>query len=322
MAETLEQEAPAPVRPPTTMKSLLEAGVHFGHQRRRWNPKMKEFIFAHRNGIHIIDLQQTLQRVERASRFIEEVAAQGQKIILVGTKKQAHDTILAEAERCGAFYISTRWLGGTLTNFLTIQKRIDYLVTLETRKDKGEFEYLPKKEAQKLEESITRLNRYLGGIKEMTIMPGALFIIDVGKEAIAVAEARRVGVPLVALVDTDGDPTLIDYPIPGNDDAIRSIRLVTSRIADAYIEGTNRKAAMDAEIGEGETAEGATAEGATAEVETAEGETAEGETVEGETAEGETAEGEDGPSPDGDAGAESPIEAETGDSVPAAPQSA
>jgi small subunit ribosomal protein S2 len=166
----------------------------------------------------------------------------------LGTKKQAHDTIESEAERCGAFFISTRWLGGTFTNFVTIQKRIDYLVQLEARKEKGEFAVLPKKEALKLDESIARLNRYLGGIKEMTHLPGALFVIDVGKESIAVAEARRVGVPIVALVDTDCDPTLIDHPIAGNDDAIRSIRLVTSRIADAIIEGGNRKDAEMAEM--------------------------------------------------------------------------
>ena len=248
MVQQLEQEASAVMRPQVTMKSLLEAGVHFGHQRRRWNPKMRQYIFAHRNGIHIVDLQQTLHYLERAAEFIEEVSSQGQKVVMVGTKKQAKDTVVSEAERSGAFYISTRWLGGTLTNFKTIQTRIDYLVQLETRKEKGEIEVLPKKEAMKLEGMIVRLNRYLGGIKEMTKMPGALFVIDVGKEAIAVAEARRVGVPVVALVDTDCDPTLIDYPIPGNDDAIRSIRLVTARIADSIVEGTNRKAAMDAEI--------------------------------------------------------------------------
>jgi small subunit ribosomal protein S2 len=239
-----------------TMKSLLEAGVHFGHQRRRWNPKMKQYIFTHRNGIHIIDLQQTLYYLESAAAFVEDVAAQGRQVVLVGTKKQAHDTVLSEAERCGAYYINTRWLGGTLTNFKTIQARIDYLVQLETRRDKGEFTVLPKKEAMKLEESITRLNKYLGGIKEMTEMPGALFVVDVGKEAIAVAEARRVGVPVVALVDTDCDPTLIDYPIPGNDDAIRSIRLVTTRIADAFIEGTNRKLALEMELASAPAEEG------------------------------------------------------------------
>ena len=244
------------------MKSLLEAGVHFGHQRRRWNPKMKTYIFAHRNGIHIIDLQQTLFNLERAASFIEEVSAQGKRIMMVGTKKQAADTIVSEAERSGAFHISTRWLGGTLTNFQTIQARIDYLVKLETRRDKGELAVLPKKESTKLHDMIARLNRYLSGIKEMTELPGALFVIDVGKEAIAVAEARKVGVPVVALVDTDCDPTLLDWPIPGNDDAIRSIRLVTGRIADAIIEGGNRKLAMEAEQLEEEAAQMDSAEGA------------------------------------------------------------
>ena len=236
-----------------SMKSLLEAGVHFGHQKRRWNPKMRQYIFAHRNGIHIIDLQQTLGHLERAAEFIEGVSAEGQKVVFVGTKKQANDTISAEAVRCGAFHVSTRWLGGTLTNFRTIQTRIDHLVNLEMRKEKGEFEVLPKKEVLKLEVRIARLNRYLGGIKEMTEMPGALFVVDVGKEAIAVAEARRVGVPVVALIDTDGDPELIDVPIPGNDDAIRSIRLVTKHIADAVIEGTNRKLSVDSEIASSST---------------------------------------------------------------------
>ncbi|MCH8205831.1 MAG: 30S ribosomal protein S2 [Chloroflexi bacterium] len=242
--EESQADAPAPI----TMKSLLEAGVHFGHQKRRWNPKMRSYIFAHRNGIHIIDLQQTLHMLGEAAEFISDTVAQGKKVAMVGTKKQAQDTIVSEAQRCGAFYVVTRWLGGTLTNFKTIQSRIDYLVQLEARKEKGEFEQLPKKEALKLEASIVRLNKYLGGIKEMTEMPGALFIIDVGREAIAVAEARRVGVPIVALVDSDCDPYLIDYPIPGNDDAIRSIRLITGRMADAVIEGTNRRIAMEAEM--------------------------------------------------------------------------
>ena len=246
MVQDVEAEAPTRI----TMKSLLEAGVHFGHQRRRWNPKMKQYIFAHRNGIHIIDLQQTLYYLERAADYVEEISAQGKKIIFVGTKKQAYDTVLEEAERCGAFHVRSRWLGGTLTNFKTIQTRIDYLVKLETSKEKGEFQLFTKKEAQKLDDTIEKLNRYLGGIKEMTEMPGALFVIDVGKEAIAVAEARRVGVPVVALVDTDCDPTLLDQPIPGNDDAIRSIRLVTSRMADAVIEGNNRRDAMEAESAE------------------------------------------------------------------------
>ncbi|PKB60971.1 MAG: 30S ribosomal protein S2 [SAR202 cluster bacterium Casp-Chloro-G4] len=227
------------------MKSLLEAGVHFGHQKRRWNPKMRRYIFAHRNGIHIIDLQKTLRMLEVAADYMASVAADGKKILMVGTKKQAQDTISAEAQRSGAFHITTRWLGGTLTNFKTIQSRIDYLVELETRKAKGEFERLTKKEALKLDGSIVRLNRYLGGIKEMTEMPGALFVVDVGKEAIAVAEARRVGVPIVALVDSDCDPDLIDYPIPGNDDAIRSIRLITGRMATAIVEGQNQRMSLE-----------------------------------------------------------------------------
>ena len=252
-ATVVVQRSPAE-RPPVerdpsqiTMKSLLEAGVHFGHQKRRWNPKMRRYIFTHRNGIHIIDLQKTLRMLEEAASFISEVAADGKKVLMVGTKKQAQDTIITESQRANAFYITTRWLGGTLTNFKTIQSRIDYLVDLETRKAKGEFETLPKKEALKREDSISRLNRYLGGIKEMTEMPGALFVIDVGKEAIAVAEARRVGIPIVALVDSDCNPELIDYPIPGNDDAIRSIRLVTGRITSAIVEGVNSRAALQYE---------------------------------------------------------------------------
>lgn len=231
----------------TTMKSLLEAGVHFGHQKRRWNPKMKQYIFAHRNGIHIIDLQQSLYMLEDAAKFLENVAASGKKVVMVGTKKQAQDTVQVEAERCGAFYVNTRWLGGTLTNFNTIQTRIEYLVDLEERREKGEFEKLTKREALKQEEMIARLNKFFGGIKEMTEMPGALFVIDIGKETIAIAEAVRVGVPVVALVDSDCDPTPIDYPIPGNDDAIRSIRLITSRVTDAIIEGNNRRIAVAAE---------------------------------------------------------------------------
>ena len=244
MVQQVEEARVEPERVPITMKALLEAGVHFGHQRRRWNPKMRQYIFAHRNGIHIIDLQQTLHFLERAAEFVEGLVADGKQIVMVGTKKQAQDTVVAEAERSGAFHVSTRWLGGTLTNFKTIQTRIDYLVQLEERQAKGELEVLPKKESLRLTHAINKLNRYLGGIKEMTEMPGALFVIDVGKEAIAVAEARRVGVPVVALVDTDCDPTLIDYPIPGNDDAIRSIRLVTSRIADAFLDGVNRRESM------------------------------------------------------------------------------
>ena len=245
------QQAPrtemASVSTNITMKSLLEAGVHFGHQKRRWNPKMRRYIFTHRNGIHIIDLQKTLRLLEEAAGFISDVAAEGKKVLMVGTKKQAQDTIVTESQRGNSFYITTRWLGGTLTNFKTIQSRIDYLVELETQQAKGEFTSFTKKEALKKEASISRLNRYLGGIKEMTEMPGALFVIDIGKESIAVAEARRVGIPIVALVDSDCDPDLIDYPIPGNDDAIRSIRLVTGRMTNAIIEGRNRHTAFEYE---------------------------------------------------------------------------
>ena len=232
---------------PVTMKSLLEAGVHFGHQKRRWNPKMKQYIFAHRNGIHIIDLQKTLRMLDTATDFMREMAAQGSQVLMVGTKKQAQDTIIYEASRVGAFHITTRWLGGTLTNFKTIQSRIDYLVHLETERAKGEFTRLTKRESLKLEDTITRLNRHLSGIKEMTEMPGVLFLVDIGKEHIAVAEARKVGVPIVALVDSDCDPDLIDYPIPGNDDAIRSIRLVTAKIAEAIIEGQNQGMTLETE---------------------------------------------------------------------------
>ncbi|MDA1189053.1 MAG: 30S ribosomal protein S2 [Chloroflexi bacterium] len=230
------------------MKSLLEAGVHFGHQRRRWNPKMRQYIFSHRNGIHIIDLQQTLKMLETAKEFVTEVAASGQKVIFVGTKKQAQDTIISEAQRSNSFFVSTRWLGGTLTNFKTIQQRLDHLVKLEERKTSGDFQRLSKLEALHLDEELIRLNRFFGGIKELTKMPGALFVVDIGKEAIAVQEARRVGIPVIALVDSDSDPNLIDYPIPGNDDAIRSIRLVAGQMADAVIEGTNRRESMEAEL--------------------------------------------------------------------------
>ncbi len=219
------------------MKALLEAGVHFGHQTHRWNPRMRRFIFAQRNGIHIVDLQQTMGLLEQACEFAREVTAGGKRILMVGTKKQAQDAIREEAMRAGQFFVNQRWLGGTITNFATIEKRIDYLVRLEERSARGEFSRLPKKEALKLEASIEKLNRYLGGIKEMTTLPGAMFIVDVGREDIAVAEARRAGVPIIALVDTDCNPTTIDWPVPGNDDAIRSIRLVSSHIARAALEG-------------------------------------------------------------------------------------
>ena len=222
---------------PVSMKALLEAGVHFGHQTRRWNPKMRPFIFSERNGIHIIDLQQTVGRLERACEFARNVAAQGEAVLFVGTKKQAQETIEVEAKRCFMPYVSSRWLGGTLTNFATIQARIDHLVRLEDARERGEFERMLKKEALKVEKEIARLNRHLVGIKEMTKLPGALYVVDPSKESIAVAEAVRMEIPILAMVDTNCNPEEIDYPIPSNDDAIRAIKLVTGRIADAILDG-------------------------------------------------------------------------------------
>jgi len=220
-----------------SMKTLLEAGVHFGHQTRRWNPKMKPFIFSERNGIHIIDLQQTVQRVDEACNFVRDLVAHSDTVLFVGTKKQAQEGIETEAKRCFMPYVSNRWLGGTLTNFATIQARIDHLVRLEDQRERGEFERLPKKEALKIEEEISRLNRYLRGIKEMTKLPGALFVVDPSNERIAVAEALRMDIPIVAMVDTNCNPDEIEYPIPSNDDAIRAIKFMSSRIADAALEG-------------------------------------------------------------------------------------
>ena len=232
-AEEPQEQLPEPV----TMKLLLESGVHFGHQTRRWHPKMKRYIFTQRNGIHIVDLQQTITKLNEACDFVRSLVMEGGEILFVGTKKQAQDVIQDAATRCGMHYVNIRWLGGTLTNFGTIQSRIDHLVRLEDQKEKGVFETLPKKEAQKLEEKIVRMNRLLGGIKEMTKLPDAVFIVDPGKEDIAVKESQRVDVPLVAIVDTDCDPNLIDHPIPGNDDAIRSIKLISGKISDSVLEG-------------------------------------------------------------------------------------
>ena len=237
---------------PLSMRSLLEAGVHFGHQTRRWNPKMRKFIFSERNGIHIIDLQQTVDRLEAACDFVSDMVSNGGTILFVGTKRQAQETIEAEAKRCGMPYVTTRWLGGTLTNFATIQGRIDYLVRTEDAKARGEMDYLAKKERLKQEEELARLNRYLGGIKAMTALPGAIYIVDTTKEDIAVAEAVRIGIPIVALVDTNCNPDVIDYPIPSNDDAIRAIKLITARIADVVLEGLTareyvQQAALEAE---------------------------------------------------------------------------
>lgn len=220
-----------------SMKLLLEAGVHFGHETRRWNPRMRNYIFTQRNGIHIIDLQQTITMLGKACDFVNELIASGGNILFVGTKKQAQEAIGEEAKRCGMPYVNQRWLGGMLTNFLTIQSRIDYLVRLQDRKARGEFGRLPKKEVLKLEDEISRLERQLGGVKEMTEIPGSIFIVDPTKEKIAVAEAKRVGVPTVAIVDTNCDPDDIDHPIPANDDAIKSIKLLCGVMADAVIEG-------------------------------------------------------------------------------------
>ena len=224
-----------------TMKSLLEAGLHFGHQTQRWHPRMKQYIFAQRNGIHIIDLQQSMSLLERASAFVADLVANGQTILFVGTKRQAQDSIEQAATRCEMFYIKNRWLGGMLTNFSTIQKRIDYLINLETEKDKGLFNVLTKKEGLKKQEELDRLNRNFGGVKNMRNLPGALFVVDIGLENIAVLEARKVNIPIVAMVDTDCDPDLVDYPIAANDDAIRSISLTVNCMADAVIEGMARR---------------------------------------------------------------------------------
>jgi len=228
------------------MKMLLESGVHFGHQTRRWNPKMRPFIFTERNGIHIIDLQQTVRRLDEAMDWVKELAADGGKILFVGTKKQAQDAIREEASRAEMPYVNQRWLGGMLTNFQTIQTRIRRLDDLETRKMNGDFERLPKKEATKLEDQIERLNKLLGGIRHLGRLPDAIFIVDPQREHIVVAEALRLEIPIVSMVDTNCDPTVVDYPIPSNDDAIRAIRLVTSRIADAALEGNKIREAASA----------------------------------------------------------------------------
>ena len=236
----------------TTIKELLEAGAHFGHQTSRWHPRMKNYIFTKRNGIHIIDLEQTASMLQKAYEFVRQVAAEGGKILFVGTKKQASDAVEAEATRCGMYYVNQRWIGGTLTNFNTIQTRIDHLVRLEDQQAKGSFSRLPKRENLKIEEQISRLNRQMAGFKEMTSLPAALFIIDTTKESIALAEAKRAGIPVVAVVDTNCNPDDVDYIIPANDDAIRAIKLVCSKIADAVIEGRTSEAMAPTEGEEGE----------------------------------------------------------------------
>ncbi|HEX4203960.1 MAG TPA: 30S ribosomal protein S2 [Ktedonobacteraceae bacterium] len=233
-----------------SMKQLLEAGVHFGHQTRRWNPKMQQFIFMDRNGIHIIDLQQTVTRLNEAYKFVEQLTANGGTILFVGTKKQAQEAVAEEARRCGMFYVNQRWLGGMLTNFKTMQSRINYLKDLEARRDHGDFERLPKKEVLQLQDDIARLERILGGIKDMRRLPNALFIIDTRKERTAVLEARRLEIPIVALADTNCDPDEMDYPIPANDDAIRAVRLLCSKIADAAVEGRRQLEAQQKDVEE------------------------------------------------------------------------
>jgi small subunit ribosomal protein S2 len=230
-----------------TIKQLLEAGAHFGHQTSRWHPKMKSYIFTRRNDIHIIDLQQTASLLEKACSFVKQIVGEGGTVLFVGTKKQSQEAIETEAKRCGMYFVNKRWLGGTLTNFSTIQRRIDYLVRLENQKARGDFNRLPKKEAQKFEEEIEKLNRNVGGFKEMTSLPSVLFIVDPTKEDIALEEAKRLEIPVVAIVDTNCNPEDIDYPIPANDDAIRAIKLVCSKIADAVLEGRTGTAVPAAE---------------------------------------------------------------------------
>ena len=230
-----------------TMKELLEAGVHFGHQTKRWNPKMQKYIFGERNGIYIIDLQKTLKKFREAYAFVRDLAADGGIVLFVGTKKQAQDAVVEEATRSGQFYVVNRWLGGTLTNFKTIKSGIDRLKKLDEMKETGEYERLPKKEVLGLEREREKLEKALVGIKNLDRLPSAVFIIDPKKEDIAVEEARRLSIPIVAIVDTNCDPTVIDYPIPGNDDAIRAVRLITARMADAINEGRGTLAKEEAE---------------------------------------------------------------------------
>ena len=251
MVQALErppEPQPAPAREPLTMKSLLEAGVHFGHQTRRWNPHMRRYIFTQRNGIHIVDLQQTLGMINDAYRAMTQVAASGGKVLFVGTKRQAQEVVQSEAERCGMWYVNQRWLGGTLTNFQTIRSRINHMTELQQKRDQGYFRVLPKKEAVKLRDTLNRLEKYFIGMRNMTELPAAMFVIDIGKEDICIAEAQRMGVQIFAIVDTDCDPEKVDQIIPGNDDAVRSIRLITNRMANAILEGVaQREAALEAE---------------------------------------------------------------------------
>ena len=226
---------------PLPLRSLLDAGVHFGHQTKRWNPKMRPFIYGARNGIHIIDLDQTARLFQRAFNFVTEVVSRGGSILMVGTKRQAQEICQEEANRSGSFYVINRWLGGTLTNFRTIKQGLDRMRQLERMKEDGTYLQLPKKEVSRLEKERERFEKYVGGLKLMTSLPAAVFIIDPAMETIAVSEAKKLGIPIIAITDTNCDPDVVDYVIPGNDDAIRSIRLITQRIADAVVEGTQRR---------------------------------------------------------------------------------
>lgn len=232
-----------------SMKALLEAGVHFGHRTRRWNPKMKPYIFTERNGIHIIDLQQTLHRLEEAYALVRDTVKGGGTVLFAGTKKQAQETIRQEADRCGMPYVNQRWLGGTLTNYRTIRQRIDYMTNLEQRKVRGEFERLPKKEVLDLDREMVKLERRIGGLRKMYRLPEILFVADTHHEELAVKEARTLSIPIIAMVDTNSDPDPIDYPIPSNDDAIRAIKLIAGKIADAVIEGQHLREIVAAEEG-------------------------------------------------------------------------
>ncbi len=238
-----------------TMKQLLEAGVHFGHQTRRWNPKMAEYIYTERNGIYIINLQKTVKKIVEAYDFIKQIAEDGEDILFVGTKKQAQESIKEEAERVGMYYVNARWLGGMLTNFKTIRKRIERLNQLKKMEEDGTFDLLTKKEATKLKLEIEKLEKYLGGIKDMKKLPGALFVVDPRKEKIAVAEAKKLGIPVVAIVDTNCDPDEVDYVIPGNDDAIRAVKLIASTMANAVMEGRQGEDAAVEEAAEEADAE-------------------------------------------------------------------
>ncbi|MBQ7143871.1 MAG: 30S ribosomal protein S2 [Oscillospiraceae bacterium] len=238
-----------------SMKQLLEAGVHFGHQTRRWNPKMAEYIYMERNGIYIIDLQKTVRKLEEAYNFVRTVAENGQSILFVGTKKQAQDAVREEAGRVGQFYVNARWLGGMLTNFKTMRTRVDRLAQLKRMQEDGTFDMLPKKEVVKLLHEMEKLEKYLGGVKEMKRLPGAMFVVDPRKEHNAISEARKLGIPIVAIVDTNCDPDEVDYVIPGNDDAIRAIRLISSTMANAYQEGRQGEDAEAAEPAAAEAAE-------------------------------------------------------------------